>query len=95
LFRIAQEAVTNARKHARALIVEIDLEVRSDQVILAVSDHGAGIPSATANGFGMKLMRYRANVLQGELLVHKRFPKGTTITCVCPNRMPGTTLGGN
>ena len=93
LFRIAQEATTNARKHAASSVVEIELNIGEDRVVLSISDHGMGIPAKTSNGFGMKLMRYRATVLQGDLLVHKRFPRGTTISCVCPNRALATPRG--
>ncbi|HEY2682296.1 MAG TPA: PAS domain S-box protein [Steroidobacteraceae bacterium] len=88
LFRIAQEAVTNALKHARAPLIEVTLDVQTDRVVLTIVDHGIGIPAAIAKGFGMSLMRYRANALKGELLVQARFPRGTIVSCICPNGTP-------
>jgi signal transduction histidine kinase len=72
LFRIAQEAVTNALKHAGARRIDILLEHRRRSVRLTVRDDGRGFdPGATPSdaGFGLVGMRERAEALGGELSV--------------------------
>src|SRR5476651_1698504 len=61
LFRIAQEAVTNALKHARCRQIELALTIEAGSVELSVLDDGVGIDLAgMVEGLGMRTMRYRA-----------------------------------
>jgi two-component system, NarL family, sensor histidine kinase UhpB len=82
LYRIAQEALTNVAKHARATTVEIILERRNDHVLLIVEDNGVGFEPAQAasgrQGFGLVGMRERA-ALVGATLEIESAGKGTTI----------------
>ena len=84
LFRIAQEAVSNAIKHGRAKKIEISLEASPERVLLAVKDNGIGITSneGSGNGMGLRIMSYRAAVSGGTFTL-ERDPKGGTIAaCV-------------
>jgi signal transduction histidine kinase len=82
LFRIAQEAVTNAIKHGRARRINITLFVEADEVNLEVSDDGAGfrMPSAEDKGMGLHIMQHRAAMIGATLTILKR-PPGTVVTC--------------
>jgi two-component system sensor histidine kinase UhpB len=83
LYRIAQESLTNAARHATARAVKVQLNVRGRRVALAVSDDGRGLAPGASSGVGLKIMRYRANMLGGELLIGAPpNGRGTRVTCV-------------
>jgi signal transduction histidine kinase len=89
LFRIAQEALQNAQKHAGAHHIDIEFAVRSDSVRLAVLDDGRGPdPNVPAAGLGMRTMRYRAASIRGRLSIRKRSPAGTAVLCEAPQTPP-------
>lgn len=69
LYRIAQEALTNAAKHSGARNVRIALDRVDDAVHLSVTDDGAGLPAAAheTDGMGLRIMRHRANLIGGKL----------------------------
>jgi PAS domain S-box-containing protein len=83
LYRIAQEALNNVAKHARATKVDIILERRPDQVLLIVEDDGAGFdPVGTTGGrrgFGLLGMQERAALVGASLQIESEPGKGTTI----------------
>jgi two-component system CheB/CheR fusion protein len=83
LYRIAQEAVSNAIKHGKASAVEISLSNANDKILLAVSDNGIGIRSQgrTATGMGLRIMQYRAGMIGATLLVQSQGNGGTRIVC--------------
>ena len=83
LYRIGQEAVTNALKHSRAGKIRISLQSNRDRTELSVSDNGQGFPPASPNGhgLGMHAMKYRAGVIGAELHIQSEAGKGTSITC--------------
>jgi PAS domain S-box-containing protein len=83
LYRIAQEAINNAIKHGKARHIDIDLAVRAGAIILAVRDNGVGFPLRPhkRKSMGLRVMQYRASVLGGSLLVHRRVNGGTTVVC--------------
>jgi PAS domain S-box-containing protein len=91
LFRIAQEAVNNARKHARPRSVRIRLKRNADRVMLTVADDGKGIGpvSPTRKGLGLRIMQYRASLVQGALSVRRRTGRGTEVLCSAPLPAPG------
>lgn len=82
-YRIAQEAVNNAVRHARATQVQVRLNLywRKDKpwLILAVEDDGAGIPLNPRSGNGLRNMRDRALMLGGEVRIGKRHSAGTRV----------------
>jgi signal transduction histidine kinase len=70
LYRTAQEALTNVRRHARARDVELRLDYRPDGTLLVVADHGDAPPAppgGKGGGFGLTGMRERAELLGGRL----------------------------
>jgi len=82
LFRIAQEALTNVRRHARASEVAIVLRVTNREAVLTVRDDGVGFDPrrSAADRHGLLGMRERARLLDGRLRVESRPGRGTTIT---------------
>ena len=82
LYRIAQEALNNSLKHARASTVDLTLQVDGDSVILKVSDDGQGFdPQAMSDtgGLGLVSMKERAERIAGSLAIHSAPGDGTTI----------------
>ncbi len=81
--RIAQEATTNAVRHAQARAIEIRLEYQPDAVTLSIADDGAGfLPDSALNQsghFGLRGIRTRAQKLGGELTITSSPGAGTTI----------------
>ena len=86
LFRIAQEAVTNAVKHAKPAIVEISLWQTLTLLNLAVMDDGRGMARGPTDGTGMglRIMRYRAGMIGGSLSLRKGETGGLTVICSVP-----------
>jgi len=87
LYRIAQEALNNAIKHAHARNVTIRLERSEGRVVLEISDDGAGLPKSRARraGLGLGVMQYRANVIGAELTIASARDQGVTIRCRLPS----------
>jgi len=83
LYRIAQEAVSNATRHGEATHIEISLSNANGQISLAIEDNGKGLPDAAVRrrGMGLRIMRYRASVIGGTLTVRKRKVGGTAVVC--------------
>lgn len=92
LFRIAQEAVQNAMKHAAARRIDIKLTSGADEVRLLIADDGAGIqsPPASGSGQGMNTMRFRATAIHGRLAIESRPGSGTLVACSVPKPTPST-----
>ncbi|HEY5912244.1 MAG TPA: PAS domain S-box protein [Verrucomicrobiae bacterium] len=91
LYRIAQEAITNAVKHSRAKAISIRLGASGDDLELEIRDDGIGCGArATANksGMGLHIMDYRARSIGGSLRISSGVHGGTTVSCCAPNRRP-------
>jgi len=89
LYRIAEEAVANAVKHARAKNITIELAVLAGRAVLAISDDGKGIGEKLKTmGMGLRNMQYRANVIGGELTISGHKGGGTCVRCNLPFRKP-------
>jgi two-component system, chemotaxis family, CheB/CheR fusion protein len=88
MYRVAQEAVTNAVKHSGAKNILISLDRTSTHICVSIQDDGKGfVPSRRRQkGLGLHMMRYRANALGGELKVERRASGGMDITCVIPSK---------
>lgn len=87
LYRIAQEAVTNAVKHGGAHDIEIELSSNSHNTILSVRDNGVGMPAAAleGRGMGLRIMSYRAGMIGGTLTVESHHNGGgTLVVCTIP-----------
>ena len=92
LFRIAQEALINVAKHARASAAAIALEADAERVILTVSDNGSGFDPAARfteaiPHLGMASMRERAEAIGGQLRVESTPGGGTRVIVEAP-RVP-------
>ena len=82
IYRIAQEAVGNAAKHASASRITIQLTAEQRVNVLSIADDGHGIQQKDGHaGMGMKIMRYRAELARGSLEVHSKPEEGTRIVC--------------
>ena len=81
VFRVAQEAVRNVEKHARATTMHVKLESR-DMLKLVISDDGIGIPDTQApdGHLGLQLVRDLVTASGGTLAVSRNAGEGTTLT---------------
>ncbi len=86
LYRIAQEAIQNALKHADARRIDVRLTVLPTKVILEIEDDGHGMRSdgPRSTGFGTNTMRYRSSAIDGVLAFRSAPEGGTVIRCVAP-----------
>lgn len=82
-YRIAQEAVVNAAKHAKARNVVLSLCASAGQVKLAIEDDGEGIAHLPRNpdGMGLRIMEYRARMIGADFKITHRLPCGTSVSC--------------
>jgi two-component system sensor histidine kinase UhpB len=85
LYKIAQEAVTNAIKHGKAKKVGISLANGSDRLVLTIQNDGLPFPDLQSHstGMGLRIMNYRASLIGASLEV-KGIGKGTRVTCSMP-----------
>jgi PAS domain S-box-containing protein len=94
LYRIAQEALNNIAKHAKAEHVEIILERRSDHVSLIVEDDGVGFDASAGDtagrGFGLLGMQERAALVGATLHIESTLGEGTTILVRMPTIVGAT-----
>ncbi len=82
LYRIAQEAMRNAVKHASPRRIVVRISVVGDQLELEVEDDGTGVRLAEGRrGLGLEIMRYRAASVGGRLSVDSREGGGTIVRC--------------
>jgi PAS domain S-box-containing protein len=83
LYRIAQEAVTNAMKHGKPGRIEISLTRTPGRISLGVRDNGAGVARRPRKkpGMGLRIMHYRAGAIGGSLLIQRGTGGGTTVVC--------------
>ncbi|MHC4640365.1 MAG: MEDS domain-containing protein [Planctomycetota bacterium] len=89
LYRIAQEALTNAIKHGKAKNIQIGLTCRRNKHILTIRNDGLGFPKefeARGTGMGLQIMDHRVDIIGGSLDIHKAAEGGTIVTCTVPNK---------
>jgi signal transduction histidine kinase len=87
VYRIAQEAISNAIKHANARGIKVQVELPApDRVLLVVEDQGAGFNSHAGieKGTGLQIMRHRAEMIHAQLAVRSTPGKGCRIECLVP-----------
>jgi signal transduction histidine kinase len=96
LYRIAQEALTNAAKHAQAEHVSVSAERNGERLSFVVADDGVGfdvkeavMKNGTERGLGLATMDERARMLRGSLDVWSEEGKGTRVTLSVPVRNAG------
>jgi signal transduction histidine kinase len=85
LYRITQEAITNAVKHSNAKEIVVRLEAETDALTLTISDDGVGVPPKAPPGMGLRTMAYRASVIGATFKVERLLSQGTQVTCKLPN----------
>ena len=87
LLRFAQEAISNAVRHAKPTVVSVTLRWEPPNLILEVKDNGSGISSASlekSEGFGLRNMRTRASQIDGKLDIQTVAGHGTSIVLTVP-----------
>jgi signal transduction histidine kinase len=86
LYRIAQEAITNAVKHGSASRIEITCDRIADGLVLTIKDDGSGLAAASTEhrGMGLNIMYYRARSIGGELTITDCPDGGTVVRCTLP-----------
>jgi signal transduction histidine kinase len=85
LLRIAQEALTNAVRHAHPSQIHVLLAYRTGAVVLEVGDSGSGMTGSESSGFGIDGMKQRARQLGGEIKILSDPGHGTRIVVTVPN----------
>ena len=88
LFRVMQEALTNAVKHSGVQEIDVALHGNGTAVYLDVTDHGVGFTvddTGLYRGLGLVSMRERLNLLGGELFVKSQPGGGTTVSARVPH----------
>jgi PAS domain S-box-containing protein len=87
LYRIAQEAVHNAAKHACPENIYIQLECRDSKILLSIKDDGVGLNEERGDtkGMGLRIMKYRANMIGGNIQIGRDVKKGTVVICSVDN----------
>ena len=96
LYRIAQEAVSNAVRHGDASRIKISLASGSDQIRVRIQDDGVGFDPQDIDGPGMgvHIMNYRARIVGGNLEITSEPGEGTVVTCTLPHAADGRARGG-
>jgi signal transduction histidine kinase len=86
LYRIAQESVNNAIKHACSTSIHMALTMTGSLIILIVKDDGLGIPqpSGRRDGMGLRIMAHRATSIGAVLSIQPNGNKGTQVICAMP-----------
>jgi PAS domain S-box-containing protein len=82
LYRIAQEAITNAVRHGKPTQLIVRLTKSPNRLTLLVADDGVGIPTPQfSQGMGLRLMHYRAKMIHAQLDLQRAQPRGTIVSC--------------
>jgi len=84
IYRVAQEAMTNAIRHADARNLSVTLRAHPDRLTLSVRDDGRGMPRRSPEGGGMRGMRERAGLLGGRLRIASAPDAGTEVQLDVP-----------
>jgi len=89
LFRLAQEAVSNAIKHGRAKRILIRLKEERGRMILSIIDNGTGFPAQIpkSKGMGLRIMQSRAGMIGGTLAFERNAGGGASVTVTAPSRV--------
>jgi PAS domain S-box-containing protein len=89
LYRITQEAITNAIKHAKTKNIRIELAYEKDKSILKIENDGLDFPEefkARGTGMGLQIMDHRADIIGASIDIHKAPEGGTIVTCTFPHK---------
>ncbi len=89
LYRIAQEALTNAIKHGKAKNIQIGLTCSRNKYVLTIRNDGLDFPKefeARGTGIGLQIMNHRVDIIGGSLDINKAAGGGTIVTCKFLNK---------
>ncbi len=90
LYRVVQESLANAVKHARADRILIRVAIDAETIRVSVEDDGVGLKDEhTGGGLGLQSMKLRANAVGADLSVQRLSGGGTAVICSCPQTEPG------
>jgi two-component system sensor histidine kinase DegS len=86
LFRLVQEAVQNAYKHAKPKEIQVKIEIKPTKVIMIIKDDGKGFDTTIKKegSFGLVGMKERVNMLKGELTIQSKLNVGTVVLIDIP-----------
>ncbi|WP_148614630.1 sensor histidine kinase [Nocardioides rubriscoriae] len=80
LFRITQEAINNAIKHARCSSIEVNCQVHAPAALITIADDGRGLQAARSDSHGLKIMRERARLIGADLSITDNPGAGLLVT---------------
>jgi two-component system, NarL family, sensor histidine kinase NreB len=87
LFRIAQEAISNAIQHSQCDLILVELSQDPNHCILKIKDNGKGYrPKKKSKGMGNHIMQYRTRLLRGDIQIQSEPSGGTEVVCRVPVR---------
>ncbi|OAH54587.1 MULTISPECIES: sensor histidine kinase [Bacillaceae] len=86
LFRLIQESVQNALKHADASVIQVKLEINKEHVLAVVKDNGKGfvVSEKKSGSFGIMGMKERVELLEGDITFHSKPSEGTAVLISVP-----------
>jgi PAS domain S-box-containing protein len=86
LYRIVQEALNNAIKHARATRIQVSVGIEDTRGCLVVSDNGTGLQKSPdkSGGLGLRIMQHRCGLIDAEFKIESKHAEGTEIRCYFP-----------
>jgi hypothetical protein len=86
LYRMAQESIGNAIRHAGATRIDVSLQLAPDRVRLRIADNGKGLPQSLdeSQGLGLRIMEYRAQLIGADIELGRRPAGGTAIVVTWP-----------
>lgn len=88
MYQIAQEAITNAKRHGEADKVEVSLKEEDSEYLLQVRDDGKSVKRHESQGLSLKIMEFRSNIINGRLSLFDNEHSGTTVICRVPKFHP-------
>lgn len=86
LYHITQEAITNALKHASCSRIEIVLKTDETDIVLSIKDNGKGFTLNSSSGLGLKIMKYRAGIINAQLQIYSN-SSGSAVQCSIPRKL--------
>jgi signal transduction histidine kinase len=96
LYRIAQEAATNAVKHGRAKNIVLSFVTANSRLLLRVKDDGQGFPAdpPKGKGMGLRVMHHRAHMIGAALSIRQSKEGGILVSCSLRRPQPSRRNGG-
>jgi len=99
LYRIAQEAMSNAARHANSSRIVLSIAQNGPELTLTISDDGEGFTADTnaSEGIGLRTMRYRAQLIGANITIRSGPERGTIVECVLnlPSAEPAGVLASH